>query len=904
MAQVGRAEVAIVADVAQFGRDLERQLRRAVDRVNIDTTRIDAQINGNLRSTADLAGRTLSEIPRAAERAFEDTAGAAERSGRRIGNAFRDTLRRVRRTFSRLSNILFAFRSRVIGLGAIITIALAGVLAALDELTGLLLPLPALLSGVAAAVATFNVATRGMAEAFEAAFGDAEEFAEAIEGLAPSAQAVAREFRSLVPLFERIGIDVQQAFWAQLDGTLTDVAQNLAGPVRAGMTAVATQMGRIAAEIGEFAASADTARTVARVFGATASAMEGLVDATQPFLEGMRTLVDIFAPALAGMGEVIAGLAVDFRDWAEEAERTGSALETATRAGEFLATLGGIIAGAFRLIEAAVTASREAGVDLFETIEELIDAAGELAETPEGQAGLREFFRSIDRLVRALLPLLGEFAVQVGRLATPVADLTEALAPGVAAALEGIADGLIAMVDSGGREFAEALSDALVIIAPHLETFGEGLGRVLGALSPLLEPLGQLLGFLLDLASLILQALTPVIGTLADFLATVLVPIFETWLEIMAEILPPLSEAFVDLAEAMAPFIEQFGVAILEFFRDNLPATLMIIRFIIEGLTGIIEFGIEVWEFWLDIMTRVWEWIKDNLVPIIRDDLWPVIRDELIPALQDLWVEIRDELIPAIADLWEEILELVAVIVDEADPELGEFRGLVFLVKLGIDQVKLAIQIVIAVIRIWIKLTRPFIETLQKLTAVIRGVRIDLDRTNSVFRTAWRRIREIIDRGVRLAGVLWTVVDAARNAASAIGNIPSLPSFGGFSGIFDFFAEGGIVNRATAAIIGEAGPEVVLPLTRPERARELAMQSGLLDVLLSGASNRTGTGRSTLGAGARGGSPSVVVEAGAVQIRFEGVPDEQTARRVGNAAGEGLLNTLAARNVRLAVKGL
>lgn len=45
------------------------------------------------------------------------------------------------------------------------------------------------------------------------------------------------------------------------------------------------------------------------------------------------------------------------------------------------------------------------------------------------------------------------------------------------------------------------------------------------------------------------------------------------------------------------------------------------------------------------------------------------------------------------------------------------------------------------------------------------------------------------------------------------------------------FANGGIVNGPTAALIGEAGREVVIPLTRPARARQLAEQSGLLDVI-------------------------------------------------------------------------
>src|SRR5690606_26949429 len=45
------------------------------------------------------------------------------------------------------------------------------------------------------------------------------------------------------------------------------------------------------------------------------------------------------------------------------------------------------------------------------------------------------------------------------------------------------------------------------------------------------------------------------------------------------------------------------------------------------------------------------------------------------------------------------------------------------------------------------------------------------------------------------------------------------------------FANGGIVTRPTPALIGEAGKEVVIPLTRPGRAADLAQQSGLIDLL-------------------------------------------------------------------------
>lgn len=46
-------------------------------------------------------------------------------------------------------------------------------------------------------------------------------------------------------------------------------------------------------------------------------------------------------------------------------------------------------------------------------------------------------------------------------------------------------------------------------------------------------------------------------------------------------------------------------------------------------------------------------------------------------------------------------------------------------------------------------------------------------------------------------------------------------------GGFTEFAEGGLVATPTSALIGEAGPEVVIPLTRPARAAELMRMSGL-----------------------------------------------------------------------------
>lgn len=73
------------------------------------------------------------------------------------------------------------------------------------------------------------------------------------------------------------------------------------------------------------------------------------------------------------------------------------------------------------------------------------------------------------------------------------------------------------------------------------------------------------------------------------------------------------------------------------------------------------------------------------------------------------------------------------------------------------------------------------------------------------------------------------IANANAEAARLRGGIP------GGGARFSQMAEGGIVNGPTPAIVGEAGPEVVIPLTKPGRAAELAQQSGLASMLGLGA---------------------------------------------------------------------
>jgi hypothetical protein len=419
--------------------------------------------------------------------------------------------------------------------------------------------------------------------------------------------------------------------------------------------------------------------------------------------------------------------------------------------------------------------------------------------------------------------------------------------------------------------------------------------------SPLLDPLSRLVALFVQFATGILLLFIPAIEPLTTLLSAILTPIFEIMLQIATAALPPLTEAFGRLSEKLVPLIEQFGTALLEAVQELLlPENLAMVGVVVNAIVAAIDLWIRVFFILIEVMKRAWVWIKENLVPVIRDELWPLVRDQLIPTLRDLWTELGT-LKDAVADFWAELQELVAVMTDELDPQLSATDVLLAAVYAAIFLVRYWVILLTGTIRIITGIIEPWVDAWEDATDAIRRTREAIQVIRSSGVDLLDTIKGIIDRGLRVANIFYDLRDAAYSVARAINSIPSLPSGIG-AGLLPFFANGGIVTRATAAVIGEAGPEVVLPLNRPRRALELAMESGLFSVLASGTAAARSSAGSTTSSDAGAG---VVVQPGAVVIQFNGaVTDEQQARRIGNAAGEGLLNTLATRNVRLAIRGI
>lgn len=96
-----------------------------------------------------------------------------------------------------------------------------------------------------------------------------------------------------------------------------------------------------------------------------------------------------------------------------------------------------------------------------------------------------------------------------------------------------------------------------------------------------------------------------------------------------------------------------------------------------------------------------------------------------------------------------------------------------------------------------------------------------------------KRVPSLGSIGSAIAGVIRRqangIIGAINRGISQVdsllpGSLPRIPTF----------ARGAVVDQATLGVFGEAGREVIIPLERPQRARELAQESGLDRILANG----------------------------------------------------------------------
>ncbi len=435
-------------------------------------------------------------------------------------------------------------------------------------------------------------------------------------------------------------------------------------------------------------------------------------------------------------------------------------------------------------------------------------------------------------------PILGAIEKIIGALTTVVDALIkplEIILGVVVDLINQLIDPITVLVNMFG-EIVAIVADALVpvieVVANLITKLVEPLSTIL---TSLLEPIGAIFGKIADvvgkIANLVADYLTVYFETLIGVvmsLITALMPIVDTILKVIVDTLLPafqglLSEiigAVTELIKAALPIVEQvFDILVKELLPvllDVLKALIPVALQIVEALIPIVESVFEVAAQLLPIITRL---IK-SLIPVavkIIEALMPLVTAilDVVVSLLPVIIQLIDAILPIVIPIVDAFALLVETILPMLIPVIELFAGIIESLLPILDPFIVAIESVLV----------PLIGAVAALFKGEFGEAFDfiLEAFNGIIETIKSAFFAVVDV---LKGVFKTIgnflVNAINGAIGAINGIDvTVPDWVPIVGGKEFslnipeipaLATGGIVDEPTLALIGEAGPEAVIPL--------------------------------------------------------------------------------------------
>lgn len=469
------------------------------------------------------------------------------------------------------------------------------------------------------------------------------------------------------------------------------------------------------------------------------------------FVNAMETSIP---DAIAGFGIGVAGL-------------TSAFLSFAAAAGPAAFILGAEFAEWGQSIADAVQAANESGaltqwlIDAGEMLGLVLDLVGELGQ------GLFYVFEAATPAAQTILGYLAQLAEQFSTWAQSMEGqstlaawfdqglvVLNALLPLISAVATTLADIVTPTVIAQLVTFIESLTSLIPIVGQVLALFSDlnVLGIVAALFDAIRVALEPVMPQLSELATTLGQALITAITGLSPLLSA-LVQVVISLQPALNELLPIVADLISELGVQLAPIVAELAPLITDLLNAFIP-----------------------------------------LVPELADALIPII--EFLVANLDITIQTLNFLIPVIAAVVTSLLPFIQTLTAIIKTVLPPLTNALNWVADSFRAMKPLITAVTTAIQNAAKPFKTFIDGLSQGKSV--GVAF----------------------GEAVRDAMQWIVDSINNVVGALRNIrwPSPPSWltNGFNNtIGRFFATGGVVNGPTRAIIGEAGPEMVVPLARP-----------------------------------------------------------------------------------------
>lgn len=751
---LGRAFVQVFADLSKFTPGLREEIKKALDE--------------------QTKGLKFEELDKSAEKAGESAAAEIDKG---VGTKVKDNMDKkgkeggsslMKGLSAGVSGAMAAFLPILISLGVEVGAALAPAALAIGG------TLPAAIFTLVGAMAVLKLATSGVGAAIKDSLNpaNAKKFAEEMKKLAPAARSFVLEIKNLHPAFHQLQQDVQQVFFTQLKGILTQVTRELLPTLHTGLRQMATDLGQTAAGLAN--AFGWHSQDIASIFLAAHEALRPFIPLVGQLVGAFLAVGAVAGPLFASLSGGFANLLGQLVDFLNAEADSGGMAKFFDDALVILKQFGSLLGNVFGLVMQILGALQQTGAQGLGALSRIVGMLGDFFASAQGHEALVAIFNLLNVALNSLFQILTPLLPAVGQLAT-------ILAGGLAAAIIKLTPYLVDITDFLGKH------PALIAAAVAAWATYNAALKAVAIYEGIVDALDPLTWIVIAVAAIAAGAYL----------------IYRNWGAI-APFFKGVWDAIIGFLQGIWNWITSVGRSIGNWFTVTLPGFFASlpgrIGAALASIPGLLQ------QLFLLALKLAGESIGIGVGLVIA--YWvkfPGLLWEAVKAIGHL-----------LADLW----------------------------RLAFATGKAVLTAEINVV-IFVFATLP--GKIATWMGRIPGVIV------SAFRTAWSQAKSAVESGAndivnfvrnlpkRLSGFMNNVghdiLGGLKDGINAV--------IGGFNSGIDrvagvihiglphlpMLAGGGLINAPTLAVVGEAGPEAVIPMSDPARAAAVAQKTGLLDLL-------------------------------------------------------------------------
>jgi phage-related protein len=302
-----------------------------------------------------------------------------------------------------------------------------------------------------------------------------------------------------------------------------------------------------------------------------------------------------------------------------------------------------------------------------------------------------------------------------------------------------------------------------------------------------------------------------------------------------------LLPVFADLVEGILPVTEALGEELAGAFTELAP----VLTDIVKELPGLVQVFMPLIPILGNVASIFFDLISKVLPPFVGliEKLLPMI-EELAPIVAKAFLQTFDALIPVFFEIVDALMPIVTALLPVLVELIRTMAPVVIrLIQAFLPLVDKVLPLLISFIQFLVPILTTVADIIAKVLVVVIGILVSaveaagigIGRFAEDFRKTFEAVRTFFVGLVNgmiglfegfVNGIIGGLNFLIRQINKLKINVPATPFNKAFTMGFDFrelenvtmprvqLADGGIVTRATRALIGEAGPEAVIPLDK------------------------------------------------------------------------------------------